>query len=138
MEEHDKLDFVDMAYFVNQEANNQSSVSTNFTPKLTNTAPIAFIPEVDDCSISTFDTTLSKSHRYGRKTSSNSTSTDTASTYSETSNSSRTTKNENDIGEMKQLLRQLVEAQCNTSPTPTQRSRSNEAGHPKGSPVGGV
>ena len=138
MEEHDKLDFIDMEYIANLETSNHSSVSTNFTPKLTNAAPVAFIPEVDDCLVSTFGTTLSKSPRHGRKSPSFPNSTDTASTYSETSISSRTTRNENDIGEMKQLLRQLVEAQCSTSTTSTQRSRRNEAESSQGGSANGV
>ena len=122
----DAIDFIDKAYFPKVEITNSSSVSTNFTPKLSDSAPMAFIPQVDDCSVSTFGTTMSKSptsHKISRASSDK--VMDNVSPYSDTSMTSRVSKVENDMGEMKSMLRQLVEAQCNTSPASTQRSRSN-------------
>ena len=57
---------------------------------------------------------------------------DNVSTFSDSSMASRVSKVETNMGEMKSMLRQLVEAHCKTSPPPTQRSRSTMAEPSKG------
>ena len=130
--DEDALDFVDKAYFTKTEENTSPAVSNNFMPKLTE-APIDFIPEVDECSVSTFGTTMSKSPKSARVShTSIDRNNDNVSTFSDSSMASRVSKVETNMGEMKSMLRQLVEAHCKTSPPPTQRSRSTMAEPSKG------
>ena len=138
IDEDNALDFVDTAYFTKVAASSSSSVSQTFTPKLSDGAPVAFIPEVDDCSVSTFGTNMSKSPLSNKIShSSRDKSTDNVSIYSGTSMSSRVSKVETDMGEMKSMLRQLVDAQCKASTAPTQRSCSSKAGQSDGCSAGG-
>ena len=128
----DTLDYVDISFFADVDDKASSTKpSAIFQPQPT--APIPFIPLVDDTSVSTFGTTSPT-----KKASPPDLHTVAGSTSSDVSMLSRVSKVEEDMSEVKAMLRQLVSVQCGTSPMSTQQSRSSEAAGSKDSSANGV
>ena len=130
----DKLDYVDMTYFQEQDSKLTASTnpSTIFEPKLTEQAPIPFIPAVDDDTVSTFGTMASRSP--GKLSNDGISIAKTSSSeMSMVSVMSRVSKVEESMGDMKSMLQQILSAQTNRTEKPTQASCSQKAGEPKGS-----
>ena len=130
----DKLDYVDMTYFQEQDSKLTASTnpSTIFEPKLTEQAPVPFIPAVDDDTVSTFGTMASRSP--GKLSNDSISIAKTSSSeMSMVSVMSRVSKVEESMGEMKSMLQQILSAQTNRTEKPTQASCSQKAGEPKGS-----
>ena len=130
----DAIDFVDISYFAETQQLSSTTASEKFNPKLTD-APIPFVPEMDQHSVSTFGTTLSKSPR---KYKGSKTDEDTNTVDSSVSMVSRVSKVETDIGDVKLLLQRLVAAQCGTCDPPAQRSCNDTAGLSTDNPANGV
>ena len=139
IESDDNLNYVDMSYL--QEQDSKLATSTNpftiFEPKLTEQAPIPFIPAVDDATVSTFGTMASRSP--GRSTNDGiSIAKTTSSEASMVSIMSRVSKVEENMGDMKNMLQQILSAQTNRTEKPTQASCNKKAGESKGSSARGV
>ena len=130
----DKLDYVDMTHFQEQDSKLTASTnpSTIFEPKLTEQAPVPFIPAVDDDTVSTFGTMASRSP--GKLSNDSISIAKTSSSeMSMVSVMSRVSKVEESMGDMKSMLQQILSAQTNRTEKPTQASCSQKAGEPKGS-----
>ena len=130
----DKLDYVDMTHFQEQDSKLTASTnpSTIFEPKLTEQAPVPFIPAVDDDTVSTFGTMASRSPGELSNDSISIAKT-SSSEMSMVSVMSRVSKVEESMGDMKSMLQQILSAQTNRTEKPTQASCSQKAGEPKGS-----
>ena len=127
------IDYVDTSFFNSIETKEATSSAVN--PSLSPDGPVPFVPVIDDQSVSTFGTAASKSPLKRNTSDENSSVTSATSLVSVLSRVSRVEDNMND---MKAMLQQLVSAQCETNKASTQRSCSNEAGGPNGSPAKGV
>ena len=128
----DTLDYVDISFFADaEEKAYPTKPSASCDPQTA--APIPFIPQVDETSVSTFGT-FSPS----KQASPTAVHTVAGSTSSDVSMLSRVSKVEEDMTEVKAMLRQLVSVQYATSQTSTQQSCSKEAGGSKDSSATGV
>ena len=139
LESDDNLEYVDTSYF--EEHDSRLTVSTNpstiFEPKLTEQAPVPFIPAIDDATVSTFGTASSRSP--GKLSNDGlSIARTTSSEMSMVSVLSRVSKVEESMGDMKSMLQQILSAQTNRAEKPTQASCSKKAGDSKESPAKGV
>ena len=138
IESDDNLEYVDTSFFAEQDS--KLTVSTNpstiFEPKLSDVAPVPFIPAVDDATVSTFGTATSRSP--GKLSNDGiSIARTTASEMSMVSVLSRVSKVEESMGDMKSMLQQILSAQMNRVEKPTQASCSTKAGGSKESPAKG-
>ena len=121
-----------MTYFQEQDSKLTASTnpSTIFEPKLTEQAPVPFIPAVDDDTVSTFGTMASRSP--GKLSNDGISIAKTSSSeMSMVSVMSRVSKVEESMGDMKSMLQQILSAQ--RTEKPTQASCSQKAGESKDS-----
>ena len=140
LESDDNIDYIYISYF--EEHDSKLTASTNpstiFEPKLTENAPVAFVPAIDDGTVSTFGTTLSKSPGKPSLEDGLSIARTSSSEASMVSVLSRVSKVEENMGDMKSLLQQILSAQKESNSKPTQPSCNKEAEGPKGSSARGV
>ena len=136
----ENIDYVDISYFEEHDSKltASSNPSTVFEPKLTENAPVAFVPAIDDGTVSTFGTTLSKSPGKPSLEDGLSIARTSSSEASMVSVLSRVSKVEENMGDMKSLLQQILSAQKESNSKPTQPSCNKEAEGPKGSSARGV
>ena len=136
--EDDAIDFVDITYFAENEEISPHKASEKFNPRLTE-APVPFVPEMDQYSVSTFGTAASKSPRKLRGSPAPSkVGEDSGTVDSSVSMVSRVSKVESDIGDVKQMLQRLVAAHCSSKTPPAQRSCDKQAELSQGDSARGV
>ena len=140
IESDDNIDYVDTSYFEEQNSNltTLTNPSTVFEPKLTENGPVTFVPAIDDGTVSTFGTTLSKSPGKPSFEDGLSIARTSSSETSMVSVLGRVSKVEENMGDMKSLLQQILSAQKESNSQSTQLSCNITAEDPKGSSAEGV